>query len=406
MTTQQPSPSAGKRPRMNRDTREAARQIWRGAQLSDADFAKLNGTAARVRELASLSPDERRLRGYDLLEQLGASAPDLEYITGDDAQSDEPEHLPVLAPDLVAGDELFDRTFPPLKYVWDGLIALGHCVLLAGRPKSGKSWFLLQLAQAIDTGGKFVGRATKASKILYVALEDGQRRIHQRMHIRNWRPRATTFIFRLLPLDGDGIKQIRAAIAAGGYEIVIIDTLRAAVSSSVDENSNAEMGGVLNELAQLAHETETTIVVTHHTTKTQTEDPFDSVRGAGAIRGAYDLGLLIQRKQKEREALLCVESRDIEAEDMTISFEGATGWSYEGDASKLDDIRAGKKVVKALQQLGDQKTVEEIAQALNVTREAAGQQLRAAELQGKVVRESAPTEGKARKPKDLWSLAS
>lgn len=391
---------------MNRDTREAARQIWRGETLSEQDYTRLNGTAARVRELASLSADERRLRGYDMLEIMGASTADVEYITGNDEPGDEPEHLPVLAPDLVAGDELYDRTFPPLKFVWDGLIALGHCVLLAGRPKSGKSWFLLQLAQAIDTGGKFVGRSTKPSKILYIALEDGQRRIHQRMHIRSWRPRATTFVFRLLPLDGDGIKQIRAAIESGGYEIVIVDTLRAAVSSSVDENSNAEMGGVLNELAQLAHETETTIVVTHHTTKTQTEDPFDSVRGAGAIRGAYDLGLLIQRKQKEREALLCVESRDIEAADMTISFEGATGWSYEGDASKIDHIRAGRKVVKALQQLGDRKTVEEIAESMGIARQSAGDQLRAAELQGLVTRESAPTEGKARKPKDLWSLKS
>ena len=162
------------------------------------------------------------------------------------------------------------------------------------------------------------------------------------------------------------------------------------------------MGEIVNRLASLAHTTDAAIIFTHHLTKNTSEDPFDAIRGAGAIRGAYDVGFVLQRKQKEREALLCVESRDIEVEDMTISFDGATGWSHEGDGTRIESIRAGRKVVAALANLGDRQTAEAIGQYLSITPQAAGQQLRLAE-RDKLVRREPDTTARGKKP-DLWSL--
>ena len=125
---------------------------------------------------------------------------------------------------------------------------------------------------------------------------------------------------------------------------------------------------------------------------------FELIRGAGAIRAAYDLGILLQRKTGESEATLKIESRDIEAEDMTIRFEGATGWSYEGNGARIEDIRAGRRVFAALREMGDDKTVEEIAENLKVSANAAGQQLRAAEKDGKVARQPSSDSG-GRKPR-------
>lgn len=54
--------------------------------------------------------------------------------------------------------------------------------LVVGRPKIGKSWLLLQLALAVSEGGSFLGyRAENLVEVLYVAGEDDDARIHDRL---------------------------------------------------------------------------------------------------------------------------------------------------------------------------------------------------------------------------------
>ncbi len=301
------------------------------------------------------------------------------------------------------GVELYTRQYPPREFLLDGLIARGDCVFLAGRPKSGKSWLLLQLAAAIDTGSPFLGRQTKRGGVLFIALEDGERRIHERLHIRKWRPTSSAFAFGLLPLTDGGLAQIEQAM--GGFSAIFIDTLRAACGPEADENDNAEMGHIVQSLADLAHRAETAVVVSHHVRKGEAEDPFDLIRGAGAIRGAYDTGIVLQRKPKEAEAILRIESRDTEADDMTIKFDSATGWSYEGNGQRILDIRAGRAVLRALYDLGDDQPTEAVAERLGVSKEAARKQLTSALGQGLVSRKDEQTQ-QGRKPRDLWSLVS
>lgn len=299
------------------------------------------------------------------------------------------------------GSAIYERDYLPRQFVVDGLIKRGDLVMLAGRPKSGKSWLLLQLAQAIDTGGQFLGRAATRARVLFVALEDGERRIHERLHIRKWRPETACFAFDMFPLSGDGLTQIKASVEP--FDVVFIDTLRAACGGA-DENSNSEMGLLVQALADIAHDTQKTIIVAHHTRKGGSDDPFELIRGAGAIRAAYDIGLLVERKGKEPEAVLRVESRDVQADDMTIRFEPSGGWTYEGDDRRIEQIRAGRRAVQALQEMGDGQTTEAIAQHLGISRQAALKQLENA-ARDSLVQRRAEQQGDGRKPRDLWYLA-
>lgn len=304
---------------------------------------------------------------------------------------------------ITSGQELFERKYEPRRFLIDGLICAGDLVILAGRPKSGKSWLLLQLAQAIDGGGSWLGRAATAGRVLYIALEDGERRLYERLHIRRWKPKRAAFAFAMLSLSEGGLGQIEDV--APEYDCIIIDTLRAAAGGSVDENDNARMGELVQGVANIAHTTGCTILIVHHTRKGEAEDAFDLIRGAGAIRGAYDVGIVIERKPKEREALLRFESRDIEAEDMTIQFDGAHGWKYEGDGARIEEIRAGRAVVQALRAMGEGwYRVEDIAHHMQRDRSSVARQLASAERQGVVVRKSEQVRGKS-KPADLWGLA-
>lgn len=267
--------------------------------------------------------------------------------------------------DLVATD------FPPQRFLVDGLIPAGQLVMLSGRGKAGKSWLVLQLIAAIDRGIQFLGRSTRKGKVLYLALEDGRRRMNQRPRILKWTPSpAVDIAFRVDTFDrgGQGLADIRAAIADRQYDLVVIDTLIKCLSGAADENNNTEMGAICNALADMAHDSGAAILLVHHVSKamTATDNPFNSSRGASAITAAYDVGLLLTRKHGEKEATLHVQSRDFEADDMTIKqADNGAGWEYLGDLSVGVAIAAGRIGVADLQAAGDGSTTAEIAAAVN-----------------------------------------
>ena len=265
--------------------------------------------------------------------------------------------------DLVAQD------FPPQQFLVEGLIPAGQLVMLGGRGKAGKSWLVLQLIAAVDRGIQFLGKTTKRGRVLYLALEDGRRRMNQRPKILRWSPSpAVDIAFRVANFDhgGEGLAHIRQAIADKRYDLVVIDTLIKTLSAAADENSNTEMAAICNELADMAHDSGAAIVIVHHTSKVKTENPFDNLRGASAIRNAYDVGLLLRREHNQREATLHVESRDFDADDMTIKqADNGAGWEYLGDAAVGVALAAGRIGVADLMAAGDGSTTAEIAAAVN-----------------------------------------
>jgi hypothetical protein len=71
--------------------------------------------------------------------------------------------------------------FAPLKYILPSLVPEG-ATLLVSRPKLGKSWFVLDIAVAITTERFTLGELRPAQgDVLYLALEDGQRRLQRRI---------------------------------------------------------------------------------------------------------------------------------------------------------------------------------------------------------------------------------
>jgi hypothetical protein len=116
------------------------------------------------------------------------------------------------------------------------------------------------------------------------------------------------------------------------------------------------------------------------------------------------VGLLLERKLNEREAVLHLESRDVELSSMTIrQAANGVGWEVVGSGSELKRIRAGRRVVEALSSLGDGATAEEIAGYLEVSRQAVHRQLEYAERDGLVRREEKVRETGGR-PASRWML--
>lgn len=296
----------------------------------------------------------------------------------------------------------------PLEFLVDGLLARGHLAVLSGRPKCGKSWLALQLARAVDTGRPFLGRAAQQATVLYAALEDGRPRFKRRCHALGFEPTDFKVVFEMNALDdgrgGEGYGLSQVEEAAERFDLVILDTLPALLSGTINENDNAAMGAVMRNLVRVVHQTGSTILLVHHANKGFSEDPFSLTRGASAVRGGYDFGLHLQRKTDESEAVLNLESRDGAVSSLTIrQLIEPPIWEVVGAAKAIVSIRAGRKVLAGLAALGDGATVEDLAEYLKISKQAVHQQLKRAESKGHVKRSQKPGENGGRAT-DLWSL--
>src|SRR5262245_10961863 len=92
------------------------------------------------------------------------------------------DFAPYSVPDgLFSAAQLQSMRFPPISWVVRPYIAEG-VTILAGKPKLGKSWLALDWAIAVARGGFAMGEIECAvGDVLYLALEDNQRRLQGRI---------------------------------------------------------------------------------------------------------------------------------------------------------------------------------------------------------------------------------
>lgn len=98
-----------------------------------------------------------------------------------------PAIIPTKKLEIISAIDLQNMYIPPIRWVVDGLIPQGLTMIVAP-PKSGKSWLMLDLCLSIAGGKQFLGRKCEKGGCLYLALEDGKKRLQDRMN-------------RLLPFD-------------------------------------------------------------------------------------------------------------------------------------------------------------------------------------------------------------
>ena len=166
-------------------------------------------------------------------------------------------HLPTLAPELI-----------------QGVVRVGHKMLISGSSKAGKSFLLMQLAIALSEGGKWLGFQCKKSKVLYVNLEiDRASCLHRfdkiykalklaptnSRNIKIWNLRG-----RAMPLDKLVPKLIRK-VANQGFDAIIIDPIYKVITG--DENNASDMGAFSNQFDKICNETGCAAIYCHHHSK-------------------------------------------------------------------------------------------------------------------------------------------
>ncbi len=193
-------------------------------------------------------------------------------------------------------------SLPPLRWRIHSVLPDSGYAAIYGPSGSGKGFVVVHMVAAIADGRECFGLRTKRARIVYVVLE-GQAGIPKR--IRAWEieqgrpfPEDVQFVFEPFRLtDPADVLTLAATIdAAGGAEVIVIDTLNRAAPTA-DENSSADMGRVFEAVKELQTMTGGLVLLVHHSGK----DAGRGMRGHSSVHAGLDAVIEVSRTGDRRE---------------------------------------------------------------------------------------------------------
>lgn len=257
----------------------------------------------------------------------------------------------ISAPDLVAQD------LPAIRYAVPGLIPEG-LTILGGPPKVGKSWLAMGVGFEVAGGGKALGLVpVEQGAVLYLALEDGHRRLKTRLtKIASGAEIPSALEFASVGgwprLDNGGMDALELwSDRHPDGRLIIIDTLAKVRQgarrrdSLYDEDYRA-----LEGLQKFAADRAIAVVANHHLRKMSAEDFVEEISGSSGLTGAADSILTLRKPRGETTARLKGTGRDLEEDlDIALQWEPETArWRWLGDASQYLISDERKEVLAVL----------------------------------------------------------
>ena len=263
-----------------------------------------------------------------------------------------------LLADVRTGEFLNVTVFPQVNYVVPGLIPEG-LTLLSGPPKAGKSLLIYNIAMAAAAGGAALGsiRIPEPIDVLYLALEDGDRRVQARARrAAEGEPIPAGFHYLTRAQPGRASATIKAWLkrrAQPERALVVIDTAqRVRPRQSAGANVYGEdyvfgtsMKDIPDTYPGMA------LIAVHHTRKGGSADFVESTSGSNGLTGSADTIMVLSRQRHTGEGTLQVTGRDIaEVEYLLAAIDGG-GWRLAGGS--LEAARQAADEARATSGLGD-----------------------------------------------------
>lgn len=285
---------------------------------------------------------------------------------------------------VITGDWLDAQEYPPVEFAIPGLIPEGFG-LLTGPPKAGKSWAVMGLGLAVASGGRALGHINirRPRPVLYMALEDGERRIQDRarklLHGQPI-PAAMHFVTDVPPLL---VLEVMDEWMEANYDenpLVILDTLGRVMPSARPGESAYERDYRIGTKLKRSTDARpgSTLMVVHHVRKATGDDWMDSTSGTNGLNGSADFTVNLSRDRNSDDGLIRVTGRDVAEGEYSVTVKDGE-WALSGES--LDDAAQAAQQGKATRNLSDDAAAiiryatehgpvspQKIAQALDLPR--------------------------------------
>ena len=196
---------------------------------------------------------------------------------------------------------LFAQGRPP-RWLIKNVLPQADLAVLFGESGSGKSFAALDMAVDIAMGTEWRGMTTKQGRVIYIAAEGagGFRKRLQAIALQRGIPLEDIHIGVIADAPNlmektDALDVARAIHAAGGADLVIIDTFAQAMPGA-NENAGEDVGKALAHCKGIHRATGALVMLVHHSGK----DSSKGARGWSGLRAAADVELEVVRADEAR----------------------------------------------------------------------------------------------------------
>lgn len=241
--------------------------------------------------------------------------------------------------DVVDVSELQDKTLPPMKWLIDDLLPVGGVVMLSAKPKMGKSFFAIQLALSVASGGEFLGfNVPEKNEVLYIDLETSQRSMKTRISMVT--ADAPKGLYLMTPKEvfefgnvGSGFEsQVNYFLESHkGVKLVIVDTYGIIKGHRKQNQGVYDFDyGEISHLNSWARKKGFTLVLIHHQNKQSDYDnPVMGISGStGITAGLQAYYILTKRDYTDTRTKLTIGGKEIAERDIFIQPESDTNRTW------------------------------------------------------------------------------
>ena len=224
---------------------------------------------------------------------------------------------------LISAETLYYTPLDHPQMLIDGILSDGLAIL-SGDSKIGKSWMILWFCLKISQGEPIWGLPTSKTNVIYLALEDREWRVQQRMQeLTDEPPKNLHFGFSCGKLGTELEDQILALLkeypATGLLFIDTLQMVRDNVSSRV--NAYAQDYRDLSALKKIADDHNMCIFLVHHNRKEHDgSNVFNDMTGSTGIMGVADTCMVLRKEDRfGNDAVLSITGRDIEEKRLKLT---------------------------------------------------------------------------------------
>jgi hypothetical protein len=275
-------------------------------------------------------------------------------------------------PSISNAETITSKEFEAVTFIVADILSEGLGVF-GGKSKIGKSWAALQIGLGVALGTPVLGGLkTTQSDVLYLALEESERRLQSRL--------------RKLLAGQPAPRNLRIATAwqSGAAGVEYLDNFLAANAATrliiVDpwvRMRGAPLGRLpayqqdysdLAPLHALANKHRICLLVVTHTRKQDATDIMDQISGTTGVQGMADSLWVLTRDRGQLLGTLTVTGRDIENDgSFAVDFNKTTGlWRILGPAEQVRRESEQDKVFQFLLVQAEPVGARDISEALGL----------------------------------------